>query len=106
MAKNLILWLVIAVVLMTVFNNFSQNGAANQQVAYSQFINQVHNGGVRAGDIDGRVITSQSRSGGQFTTVSATQYDPQLLDALSEDNGVVSGQRRSGGRFSTVSPTQ
>src|SRR5690606_12222447 len=92
MAKNLILWLVIAVVLMTVFNNFSQNGAANQQVAYSQFINQVHNGGVRAVDIDGRVITAQSRSGEQFTTVIPTQYDPKLLDDLIENNVVVRGK--------------
>lgn len=92
MAKNLILWLVIAVVLMTVFNNFSQNGAANQQVAYSQFINQVHNGGVRAVDIDGRVITAQSRSGEQFTTVIPTQYDPKLLDDLIQNNVVVRGK--------------
>lgn len=92
MAKNLILWLVIAVVLMTVFNNFSQSGAANQQVAYSQFINQVHNGGVRSVDIDGRVITAQSRSGEQFTTVVPTQHDPKLLDDLIENNVVVRGK--------------
>lgn len=87
MAKNLILWLVIAVVLMTVFNNFSQGGGNGQQVAYSQFINQVHNGGVRKADIDGRVITAQTRSGEQFTTIIPTQYDPKLLDDLLE-NGV------------------
>jgi cell division protease FtsH len=92
MAKNLILWLVIAVVLMTVFNNFSQSGANGQQVAYSQFINQVHNGGVRSVDIDGRMITAQSRSGEQFTTVVPTQYDPKLLDDLLENNVEVNGK--------------
>ncbi|OZB04898.1 MAG: ATP-dependent metalloprotease [Idiomarina sp. 34-48-12] len=92
MVKNLILWLVIAVVLMTVFNNFSQSGANGQQVAYSQFINQVHNGGVRSVDIDGRMITAQSRSGEQFTTVVPTQYDPKLLDDLLENNVEVNGK--------------
>lgn len=92
MAKNLILWLVIAVVLMTVFNNFSQSGANGQQVAYSQFINQVHNGGVRSVDIDGRMIKAQSRSGEQFTTVVPTQYDPKLLDDLLENNVEVNGK--------------
>jgi len=92
MAKNLILWLVIAVVLMTVFNNFSQGGGSGQQVAYSQFISQVHNGGVRKADIDGRVITAQSRTGEQFTTIIPTQYDPKLLDDLLENNVEVTGK--------------
>lgn len=92
MAKNLILWLVIAVVLMTVFNNFSQSGGNGQQVAYSQFISQVHNGGVRKADIDGRKITAQSRSGEQFTTIIPTQYDPKLLDDLLENNVEVTGK--------------
>ncbi|WP_417659693.1 ATP-dependent zinc metalloprotease FtsH [Pseudidiomarina sp.] len=92
MAKNLILWLVIAVVLMTVFNNFSQSGSTSQQVPYSQFINQVHNGGVSKVDIDGRVITAQARSGEPFTTVVPTQYDPKLLDDLLENNVEVNGK--------------
>jgi cell division protease FtsH len=92
MAKNLILWLVIAVVLMTVFNNFSQSGNTSQQVPYSQFISQVHNGGVSKVDIDGRVITAQARSGEPFTTVVPTQYDPKLLDDLLENNVEVNGK--------------
>ncbi|RWU12766.1 ATP-dependent zinc metalloprotease FtsH [Pseudidiomarina gelatinasegens] len=92
MAKNLILWLVIAVVLMTVFNNFSQSGSTSQQVPYSQFISQVHNGGVSKVDIDGRVITAQARSGEPFTTVVPTQYDPKLLDDLLENNVEVNGK--------------
>lgn len=92
MAKNLILWLVIAVVLMTVFNNFSQSGSTSQQVPYSQFISQVHNGGVSKVDIDGRVITAQGRSGEPFTTVVPTQYDPKLLDDLLENNVEVNGK--------------
>lgn len=92
MAKNLILWLVIAVVLMTVFNSFSPGGASNSNVAYSQFITQVHNGGVRKVDIDGRVIKAQSRTGENFTTVIPTASDPDLLNDLLDNNVEVNGK--------------
>ncbi|WP_369743717.1 ATP-dependent zinc metalloprotease FtsH [Pseudidiomarina sp. PP-1MA] len=92
MAKNLILWLVIAVVLMTVFNSFSPGGASNSNVAYSEFITQVHNGGVRKVDIDGRVIKAQSRTGENFTTVIPTASDPDLLNDLLDNNVEVNGK--------------
>ncbi|RUO59426.1 ATP-dependent zinc metalloprotease FtsH [Pseudidiomarina insulisalsae] len=91
MAKNLILWLVIAVVLMTVFNSFSPGANNGSQVAYSEFISQVNNGGVRKVDIDGRMITAQSRTGDTFTTVMPVQ-DPDLLNDLLEHNVEVVGK--------------
>lgn len=91
MAKNLILWLVIAVVLMTVFNSFSPGANNGSQVAYSQFISQVNNGGVRKVDIDGRMITAQSRTGDTFTTVMPVS-DPDLLNDLLENNVEVVGK--------------
>lgn len=91
MAKNLILWLVIAVVLMTVFNSFSPGANSGSQVAYSQFVSQVNNGGVRKVDIDGRMITAQSRTGDTFTTVIPVN-DPDLLNDLLENNVEVVGK--------------
>jgi cell division protease FtsH len=91
MAKNLILWLVIAVVLMTVFNSFSPGANNSSQVAYSQFVSQVNNGGVRKVDIDGRMITAQSRTGDTFTTVMPVS-DPDLLNDLLENNVEVVGK--------------
>ncbi|RUO56053.1 ATP-dependent zinc metalloprotease FtsH [Pseudidiomarina homiensis] len=91
MAKNLILWLVIAVVLMTVFNSFSPGANNGSQVAYSQFVSQVNNGGVRKVDIDGRMITAQSRTGDTFTTVMPV-HDPDLLNDLLENNVEVVGK--------------
>src|SRR3569833_793904 len=46
MAKNLILWVVIAIVLMSVFNSFGPPQNATKQVAYSYFIVQVRLGQV------------------------------------------------------------
>ncbi|WP_411358786.1 ATP-dependent zinc metalloprotease FtsH [Pseudidiomarina salilacus] len=91
MAKNLILWLVIAVVLITVFNGFSPGAGTNNQVAYSQFISQVNNGAVRKVDIDGRMITAQSRTGDTFSTVIPLN-DPELINDLISNNVEVVGK--------------
>ena len=47
MAKNLILWLVIAVVLMSVFQSFTPGSSNEQQVDYTRFIQDVRQGQIR-----------------------------------------------------------
>ncbi|MEO8673563.1 MAG: ATP-dependent metallopeptidase FtsH/Yme1/Tma family protein, partial [Tahibacter sp.] len=42
MAKNLLLWLIIAVVLLTVFQSFNPRGSGPTEVAYSEFMDKVH----------------------------------------------------------------
>ena len=54
MAKNLILWVVIAIVLMSVFNNFTSTQSGPQATAYSDFIEQVRQGQVKEVTISGR----------------------------------------------------
>ncbi|HEB80339.1 MAG TPA: ATP-dependent metalloprotease, partial [Chromatiales bacterium] len=67
MAKNLILWVIIAIVLMSVFNNFGPRATPTQQVAYSQFLHNVSNGQVTRVVIDGRTIRGVLSSGDKFT---------------------------------------
>jgi len=88
MAKNLILWLVIAVVLMSVFSGFSPSGSTSNQIPYNQFIEQVNNGGVREVHIgeDLRSIKGVTRTGENFSTVIPLQYDPKLADDLISNN--------------------
>ena len=47
MAKNLILWVIIAIVLMSVFNNFTSTETKPHTLAYSDFINEVKEGQVK-----------------------------------------------------------
>ena len=81
MAKNVILWVVIAVVLMTVFNSFNTQRNATPAISYSQFLEQVNQGNVadvtihQSGRIDGKTT-----SGGVFTTESPD--DPGLVGDL------------------------
>ena len=46
MVKNLLLWVVIAVVLVTVVQSFKLGGAASNEVPYSDFMQQIANGNV------------------------------------------------------------
>jgi cell division protease FtsH len=70
MAKNLILWVIIAIVLMSVFNNFTSTQTGPRAMAYSDFIEQVTQGKVKEVTINGREIQGISQSGQHFTTYS------------------------------------
>jgi len=84
MAKNIILWVVIAVVLISVFNNFGPPQVASQQLSYSEFIADVRQGSVRDVVIDGRSIKGTMQGGEKFTTYSPG--DPGLVGDLLANN--------------------
>ena len=86
MVKNLLLWAVIAVVLMTVFNNFAPRPESPAELAYSKFIEQVRSNNVRSVLIspDGRHIKGVYESGESFETFSPG--DPQLVNDLLKHN--------------------
>ena len=90
MAKNLIIWLVIALVLMSVFQGFSPNNSADQQLDYTRFIQDVRQGQVREVEVDrAGVVKGVKRSGEQFVTVIPGGYDRDLNNDLIK-NGVKS----------------
>ena len=70
MAKNLILWVVIAIVLMSVFNNFTATQSQPRSESYSDFIEQVRQGQVKEVTISGRTIEGVTEGGQRFTTYS------------------------------------
>ncbi|NYZ63022.1 ATP-dependent zinc metalloprotease FtsH [Luteimonas deserti] len=86
LVKNLLLWVVVAVVLMVIFQSFSPRtgaGAGGQEVQYSQFMEQVRRdqiASVKIGE-DERTITFQTK-GGQSGTVIAPRRDTRLIDDL------------------------
>ena len=80
LTKNLLLWLVIAVVLMSVFNKFNQRPAATQATEYSEFIRMVRNGEVERVHIEGRSIDGITKDRKRFVTYSPG--DPRLVDDL------------------------
>ena len=86
MVKNLILWAVIVVVLMSVFSNFTEGTKQAKQLSYSDFIQDVRSGQVREVEIaaDNRTISGVKNSGEKFTTYSPD--DAGLVGDLLEYN--------------------
>ena len=87
MAKNLILWVVIAIVLMSVFQNFGPPQISTKQLAYSDFISDVHAGKVEQVIIDGRTIHGATSDGDKFTTYSPG--DPGLVGDLLQNHVMI-----------------
>ncbi len=92
MAKNLILWLIIAAVLVTVMNNFSSPNEP-QTLNYSEFIQQVKDGKVEKVSVDGFVITGKRSDGDSFKTIRPNIPDNGLIGDLVNNNVVVEGKQ-------------
>ncbi len=78
--KNMAIWLVIALVLMTVFNQFSVRQPPQTAMEYSQFINEMNQGRIAKVVIEGRVLRGTKSDGRQFMTYSPS--DPWLVSDL------------------------
>ncbi|MBJ9978076.1 ATP-dependent zinc metalloprotease FtsH [Pseudomonas sp. S75] len=92
MAKNLILWLIIAAVLVTVMNNFSSPNEP-QTLNYSDFIQQVKEGKVERVTVDGAVITGKRTDGDNFKTVRPAIADNGLIGDLVDNRVVIEGKQ-------------
>jgi cell division protease FtsH len=68
--KNLAIWLVIGIVLMTVFNQFNSRQAAQSPMEYSQFIEEVKQGRIAKVLIEGRQLEATTNDGKKITTYS------------------------------------
>jgi cell division protease FtsH len=90
MAKNLLLWVVIAVVLMSVFNNFTATKTAPKSMPYSSFIDLVRQGDVKAVTISGRTIEGVKESGERFSSFAPD--DDGLVGELLKNNVTISAQ--------------
>jgi len=86
LVKNLILWGVIALILLSVFSNFSQRATKEAEFAYSDFIAEVKNGNVAEVDLAGRKITGKTRDLKSFTTYSPETDNRSMIGDLLENN--------------------
>ena len=91
MGKNLLLWLIIAAVLLTVFNNFNVKPEP-ETLSYSNFIQQVRSDEVLQVEIDGLIIDGMRRSGEAFQVVRPGIDDQKLLDDLYNHNVEIMGK--------------
>lgn len=91
MAKNLILWLIIAIVLFSVFNNFNVQPTA-LRLDYSQFVEEVDRGNVRRAIVGDHLISGERTNGEKFEVVIPAIPDLGLMGDLLEHNVVIEGR--------------
>ncbi|MBX3700891.1 MAG: ATP-dependent zinc metalloprotease FtsH [Dokdonella sp.] len=95
MVKNLLLWVVIAVVLLTVFQSFNPRAAQPSEVAYSQFTQQVGNGGISSVTISAENparATAKLKDGNTLWTMVPLGANEQFNALLAKSNIEVTQQ--------------
>ena len=91
LVKNLVVWAVIAVVLMSVFNNFSPEPQQEARaMTYSSFISDVKAGRIQSVTIEGNTIRGTTIEGRSFRTESPN--DPGLIGDLLANNVEIRAQ--------------
>jgi len=82
LTRNIVLWVVIAIVLLAVFANFGQRVAAPEELGYSQFLTEVRSGGIRTATFKGDTIVGERASGGQYVTHNPETDNSVLIGLL------------------------
>ncbi len=94
MVKNLFLWLIIAIVLVSVFSNFGPRHTTAEKISYSQFLKEVDQGMVSSVTIeDNKVIKGAMKNNHRFVTYMPMQ-DEALLGELLKNKVDISGQEK------------
>ncbi len=91
MLKTFVIWLVIAVVLITLFSNFGPRHADSQEYTYSQFMTAVKQGSIQSVNIQERSIEGKTKDGKTFSTY-LPMSDPSLLSQLVDKGVNVQGE--------------
>ncbi len=93
MAKNLILWLVIAVVLMSIFQNFTPTEKTDTQMSYTQFVKEVKQGNISEVKVaQGGQLSGYRRNGEHFQLTIPGNYDKDLINDLVNNNVELTGE--------------
>ena len=90
MLKSILLWVVIAMVLMMVFQNFGVR-TTSTDIPYSQFILDVKTGKVVSATIEGSTVSGSLADGTRFNTYSPETSNDALIGTLLDNNVEVQG---------------
>jgi len=82
LTRNIVLWVVIAVVLLAVFANFGQRASQPDQLKYSQFLTEVRNGGIKTATFKGETIEGERASGTKYVTLNPETDNSVVIGLL------------------------
>ena len=92
MARNMILWVVIALVLMLVFQNFTPKHGTAQELEYSDFVKEVKSGRVAKVVLDGPTIEMETHDGARLYSYSPESDNGPLIGLLLDNNVRIEAQ--------------
>jgi len=94
MVKNIFLWLLVALILVSVFSNFNPHHAAIEKISYSQFLKDIKQGDIQSVMVeDDKLIHGMTKNNRSFVTFMPLP-DFALLDELVKHNVELSGQEK------------
>ena len=88
LVKNIILWVVVAVILMSVFSNLTTN-SKTQEISYSDFIKSINSNQVTEVMLTGRVINGTLQGGSKFSTYSPETDNKAMIGDLLKSGVVI-----------------
>ena len=89
-SRNLLLWVIISLAMVVLFNLFSQPYSQQASLAYSDFLAQVDRGDVKEVSIQGQVIKGKTQNDTSFQTYAPD--DPGLVDHLLERKVIIKAE--------------
>ena len=92
LTKNILIWVVIAIVLMTLFNSFEAPREQRSEMTYSDFIYNVKNGAVREVTIEGQKIEGVMENGEAFKTFSPETDNRAMVGDLLNNNVTINAE--------------
>ncbi|MBH44038.1 MAG: ATP-dependent zinc metalloprotease FtsH [Gammaproteobacteria bacterium] len=92
LVKNLVIWTIVAVVIMSLFSGISGRNTAVDEYNYTQFMQQVQTGQVEEVTISGKEIIGTLKSGQAFTTYSPEMDNSALVGELLNSKVKINGK--------------
>lgn len=92
MARNMVLWVVIALVLMLVFQNFTPKHGTSRALDYSDFVSEVKSGRVAKVKLDGPTIEVEMHDASRLFTYSPESDNGPLIGMLLDNNVRIEAQ--------------
>ncbi len=96
LAKNIVLWIVIAIVLLTVFQSFGTGGRQSAPLDYSTFLGLIENSQISEVTFEGETIKGFMTSGERFVTYSPETDNTALIGELKKSNVQIRAQAPKG----------
>jgi len=90
--KTLLLWIVIAIILISVFNNFGPRRESDERMNYSSFVGAVKQGNVKTVTISDQNVTGTLQNNKTFSTYLPVREDNSLLQQMLTKGVVIEGK--------------